>query len=44
MVDQVIQARFDEFIMTHTDLITVRTAEQLARELGVGFFPEDFDL
>lgn len=38
-----IQARFDEFIMTHDDLITVTTATALAKDLGVKFTPEFFD-
>lgn len=43
MTDRIIQARFDEFIFQHDDLITVPTASRLAAELGVDFDPENYD-
>lgn len=43
MTDNLIQARFDEFIFQHDDLITLPTAHRLAAELGVSFDPENYD-
>lgn len=38
------KAAFDEFVMRFQSDLTVDTAAQVAKELGVDFYPSDYDV